>query len=146
MKKANKTDKSMISKTQTEFEKPTLVFVYNADSGLFNLAFDVAHKIFSPQTYNCNLCAVTHGMLGIKEEWRLYLETLDASVEFLHADEFKARYITEVTEKFPAVFKREDGKLKLAINSDLINACRNIGDLKRIVSAQISDGSMFHCT
>jgi len=141
MKKANKTDESMISKAQTEFEKLTLVFVYNADSGLFNLAFDVAHKIFSPQTYNCKLCAVTHGAFGIKDEWRQYLETLAAPAEFLHADEFKAQYKTKDIEKFPAVFMREDGELKLAINSDLINACRDIDDLKRIVNAQLSDGS-----
>ena len=37
---------------------PTLVFVYNADSGVFNALADAAHKIFSPRTYACNLCAL----------------------------------------------------------------------------------------
>ncbi len=122
-------------------EKPTLIFVYNADSGLFNLLTDIAHKIFSPQTYNCNLCAVTHDKFGIKDEWRQYLKTLDAPVEFLHADEFKAKYRTGGTEKLPAVFKKENGKIELAINSNAINACRNVDDLKQIINAQISDSS-----
>jgi len=140
MKHADNKDKSPISDAQTEGEKPTLVFVYNADSGLFNLLTDIAHKIFSPQTYDCNLCAVTHDKFGIKDEWRKYLKTLAAPVEFLHADEFKAKYQIENTDKLPAIFRLENGQLNLAINSNAINACRNIDDLKRIINAQISEG------
>ncbi len=140
MKHADNKDKSPISDAQTEREKPTLVFVYNADSGLFNLLTDIAHKIFSPQTYDCNLCAVTHDKFGIKDEWRQYLKTLDAPVEFLHADEFKAKYRTGDTEKLPAIFRLENGQLNLAIDSNAINVCRNIDDLKRIINAQISEG------
>jgi hypothetical protein len=141
MKNANKMDESPISNVQSNLEKPTLVFVYNAGSGWFNLAFDVAHKIFSPQTYNCNLCAVTHGAFGMKDEWRQYLDALRVPVEFLHADEFKAKYRIKNPEKLPAIFKRENGELKLVVNSDAINACRAIDDLKRIINAQIGDSS-----
>lgn len=116
--------------------EPTLIFVYNADSGLFDLLADVAHKIFSPQTYSCNLCAITHSNFGMKKEWKTFLETLDAPFEFLHADEFKARYRFKNTQKLPAVFKKEDGELKEIINSDSINACRTVGDLKRLVKTR----------
>ena len=40
-------------------------FVYNADGDVFSLVGDFAHKIFSPKTYNCNLCAITHGNFGM---------------------------------------------------------------------------------
>lgn len=130
----------MILDIQMKLEKSTLVFVYNADSGLFNLLTDIAHKILSPQTYNCNLCAVTHDKFGMKNEWREYLKTLAAPVEFLHADEFKAKYQSESTEKLPAIFRLENGQLSLAINSNQINACRNIDDLKRLINRQISEG------
>jgi hypothetical protein len=75
--------------------EPTLIFVYNADSGVFNLAADIAHKIFSPQTYSCNLCAITHSTFRMKNEWRDYLATLKVPFEFLHADEFKAEYVVK---------------------------------------------------
>ena len=139
MKRADKTDESTISNAQMKLEKPTLVFVYNADGGLFNLAFDVAHKIFSPQTYNCNLCALTHGTFGMKDEWRKYLKTLDAPVEFLHADEFKTKYQITNTQKLPAIFKRENGELKLVIDSNQINPCRNVNDLRQIINPQINN-------
>lgn len=138
MKQPNKTDGTSPD-ARTRFEKPTLVFVYNADSGLFNLAADIAHKVFSPQTYNCNLCALTHGAFGVKNEWRRYLDTLDARLEFLHADEFKARYTAEIAEKLPAVFTLENGTLKLLISANEINSCRTIKEIEQIISARLDD-------
>jgi len=114
-----------------ENRKSKLVFVYNADSGVFNLAADIAHKMFSPQTYACNLCAITHSNFGMKKDWKKYLESLDADLEFLHADEFKKKYALEEIE-LPAIFKAEnDDDLTLLVDAQTINECRTIEDLKR---------------
>lgn len=108
-----------------------LIFVYNADSGVFNLMTDIAHKIFSPQTYACNLCAITHSNFGMKKEWKEYLESLDEELEFLHADEFKEKYPLEKVE-LPAIFRAENaGGLILAVDARTINQCKSIGDLKK---------------
>jgi hypothetical protein len=117
--------------------EPTFIFVYNADSGVFNLAADIAHKIFSPQTYSCNLCAITHSTFGMKNEWRDYLATLKVPFEFLHADEFKAEYQIK-TADLPAVYAKENDGLKMIIDSTAINACRTIDDLKRIINERLS--------
>ena len=138
MEQTNKTDESL-PVARTEFEKPTLVFVYNADGGLFNLAADIAHKTFSPQTYNCNLCALTHGAFGMKNEWRRYLDALDAHFEFLHADEFKVRRTAEIAEKLPAVFSQENGALKPLISADEINSCRSAEELQQLINARLKD-------
>jgi len=139
MKQTNKTDESPLSDAQTGEKKTTLVFVYNADSGFFNLAADIAHKIFSPQTYNCNLCALTHGAFKMNNEWRHYLDALDAHLEFLHADEFKARHPAEIAEKLPAVFSKENGALKSLISADEINSCRTVAELQQIINARLRD-------
>ena len=118
-------------------EKSKIVFVYNADSGVFNLLSDVAHKIFSPQTYPCNLCAITYGTLGMKEEWREYLKTLKVPFEFLHADEFKVKHRIENVE-LPAVFKQENSELQLMIDSKTINSCHSVDDLRRIIDMKFS--------
>jgi len=39
--------------------RPRLLFVYNADTGRFNRLADAAHKVLSPQAYQCVLCKVT---------------------------------------------------------------------------------------
>ena len=112
--------------------KPTLIFVYNADSGLFNTMADVAHKIFSPATYACNLCALTHTTFGMRQDWKQFLETLDRPLEFLHADELRSRHgVADVP--LPAVFKQEGAKLTVAIDADAINACRTLDDLRLLI-------------
>ncbi len=78
MKRVDKNDKTPVSDFQSEIETPTLLFVYNADSGFFNLAADIARKIFSPQTYDCNLCAITHDAFAMKNDW-LYKPTFRAA-------------------------------------------------------------------
>jgi hypothetical protein len=114
----------------TKSGKSKLIFVYNADSGVFNLLTDIAHKIFSPQTYSCNLCAITHSNIGMKKEWKEYLASLDNPLEFLHADEFKVKYQFKRVE-LPAIFKEENDSLILLIDATAINQCKSIEDLKR---------------
>lgn len=116
--------------------KPKLVFVYNADSGLYNTLTDIAHKVFSPSTYACNLCAITYGALSMRGEWKEFIESLDAELEFLHADEVKSKYGLSGV-KLPAAFKNEAGKLVPWLSADQINACKSIGDLKALVTKNL---------
>lgn len=117
---------------RTTHTRPTLVFVYNADSGVFNALADVAHKIFSPDTYACNLCALTHTAFGMRSEWRDFLEGLGVPLEFLHADELKSKYGLEGVP-LPAVFENCGGPLRVLVSADAINACRTLEDLKRLI-------------
>ena len=126
-------------------ERPALVFVYNADSGVFNTLADAAHKIFSPDTYACNLCALTHTAFGMRGEWRRFLEGLGVPLEFLHADELKARYGVEGVA-LPAVFEKEGADLRVAVSADEINACGTLEELKRLILDVRADGSKPHTT
>jgi hypothetical protein len=126
----------------TKSGESKLIFVYNADSGVFNLLADVAHKIFSPQTYSCNLCAITHSNFGMKKEWKEYLESLDTKLEFLHADEFNAKYQGERVE-LPVIFKEENSRLVLMVNADTINECKSIDDLKQCLELMMSENRLY---
>ena len=122
--------------TRGEQSTPILVFVYNAEAGLFNLLGDMAHKIFSPETYQCNLCALTHTSFGMRKSWKRFLLTLDKPPEFLHADELHERYGKE-DEPLPAVFQKKDGGLELLIDAGEINACRTLDDLQQLITARL---------
>lgn len=116
----------------------SLVFVYNADSGLFNAVTDMAHKIFSPATYRCNLCALTYSTFGMRKEWKQFLDTLETPLEFLHADELGKRY-GETSVPLPAIFKRDGQDLELWVAAPEIQACRTIDDLKQLVKKRMPD-------
>ena len=121
-----------------QIDKTSLVFVYNAESGLFNTLTDIAHKMFSPETYGCNLCAITHSNFGMRQEWKEFLDNLEVPFEFLHADELRAKYKIEDVS-LPVIFKKQDESLEVLIDSRQINACRSIDDLRDVISASLDD-------
>ncbi|WP_157200254.1 hypothetical protein [Methanogenium cariaci] len=101
---------------ETGHEKDILVFVYNADSGVFSELKDYVHKAVSPSTYDCPLCALTYGSTGMKKEWNTFLKELDFRVEFLHRDEMAKKY-PAVGVPLPAVFKKSGSSMNLVVNA-----------------------------
>ncbi|PJJ60608.1 hypothetical protein [Hymenobacter chitinivorans] len=84
---------------------PQLLFVYNADTGLVNGLLDLAHKLVSPATYPCSLCAITHGT-RMRPEWKEFVASLPLESAFLHRDEFLVQYPERAATALPAVFVR----------------------------------------
>ena len=109
-----------------------LVFVYNADAGFFHALSDFAHKIVSPDTYPCSLCMLTHGKLGMREEWKSFVEGLELPAEFLHRDEFKSNY-PGFTELLPAVFLVTDQLPEVVVDSNQLNSLDSVQELIQLV-------------
>ena len=107
----------------------TFLFVYNADSGLWNGALDVMHKVFSPKTYACNLCGITYGALSVKKEWAEFIDKLPFETEFLHRDEFQTRFDDKA--ELPAVFMLENDAIQPFISAEQMNQM----DLKQLKNA-----------
>lgn len=125
--------------------RDTIVFVYNADSGVFNTLTDIAHKVFAPETYSCSLCAITYGTFGMRSEWQHFLESLDSDLEFLHRDELAERYaVTDIA--LPAVFIRRSGVLTLWITAQEIGSCSTIAELKQLIAEKpgLNDPDTLH--
>jgi hypothetical protein len=117
--------------------RPTLVFIYNADSGLFNGLADITHKLLSPSTYACRLCALTHGHLGMRREWRTFLESLDCDMEFLHADEAR-KQLPLGDLKPPAVLRRDSKTVPILLSASEINSCTTLDELKRLLASRLT--------
>lgn len=115
----------------------TLLFVYNADSGLFNTVTDIAHKIFSPQTYQCDLCALTHGYFSMRDEWRNFVTGLGVPCEFLHRDQAAAQPAIDVTQ-LPAVYYRTANQWQRCLGPAEIGQCRDMAALQQLIVAACS--------
>src|SRR4051812_30644246 len=107
-----------------------LLFVYNADSGLFSTVTDFAHKILSPSTYACRLCALTYGSFTIKQEWKSFIAGLPMPTIFLHKDEFEKQY--NIQSPLPAVFIKGNGAITAIITQQEIESCQSLEALKNV--------------
>ena len=62
-----------------------LVLVFDATSGPLGAVFDTAKKLL--RIRGCALCAITHGALGERSEWRSCRAALGVPVEYFHKDD-----------------------------------------------------------
>ena len=112
----------------------TLLFVYNADSGLFNTVADIAHKITSPDTYACDLCSLTHGYFTINKQWQQFLDSTDDEFVFLHRDEFRKQY-PDVATPLPAIFIDTDEGLQALVSKAELGRLEDVQQLIGLIES-----------
>ena len=117
----------------------TLVFVYNAEAGLLNGIMDSAHKLFSPSTYACDLCAITHGLTRMKPEWRVWLETSGRAAQFLHRSEFRQAW-PDVAVSLPAILVQDGDRLELLVSSVDLAQISDVRQLVALLEARCDGG------
>jgi hypothetical protein len=103
-----------------------LIFVYNANSGKLNTLFDIAHKLLSPETYQCDLCSLTHDALSEKKAWKEFRERTGLEMEFLHKDEFEQLH--KKSFDYPVILKQAQS-IDLFLNADEISHLKSVDDL-----------------
>ncbi len=108
-----------------------LIFIYNADSGLRNVLLDGAHKIFSPATYDCSLCALTFGAFAENKAWKKFRKETDLDMEFLHKNEFQKAYASKFGHKFsfPIVLVSSASDFEVLVSTEELNAMERAVDL-----------------
>ncbi|GAB3650880.1 hypothetical protein GCM10027594_26070 [Hymenobacter agri] len=114
-----------------------LIFVYNADGGRLAGLKDMFHKILSPSTYPCSLCAITYGATSMFPAWRDFVKTLPVPVDFLHRDEFVRDYPAQAAHPLPAAFAlSEDGRLTPFIEAPEMDAA-DLNGLMQLVQQRL---------
>lgn len=105
-----------------------IVFIYNAKSGTANSLIDWAHKILSPDTYECSLCSITYDTFGKRAEWMKFLKELKIESSFLYKDHIVG------DEKFkdallPCAYLKEPNEVKLLISTIEMKAYKDLNEL-----------------
>lgn len=120
-----------------------IIFVYNADNDWFSSLSDFAHKIISQSTYTCQLCSLTFGNFGMKKEWKSFLETLPASIIFLHRNEFVQQY--QIETDLPVILIKRNKTINTLITKQEIESCKTPGDLKDLILLKLEkDDQHYH--
>ena len=106
--------------------------MYNADSGFFNTLADIGHKIFSPNTYECSLCMITHSYFSEYSDWQNFIKNLKINSIFLHRNQFREQFPSN-NAALPAIFIQNGPDIELFIDSVLIENCKNFRELTSLI-------------
>ena len=121
-------------------DESELIFVYNAKSGMVNEFLDLAHKIVSPSTYNCNLCAISYGNFTMKKKWSDYISSLPVRSTFTYKDKVSEYGFNNI--ELPSIIFRNGSRSKVIISSEEINEFKKIDQLINILSDRLKDQGM----
>lgn len=118
-----------------------LIFVYNAQSGKMNALLDTAHKIVSPSTYNCDLCALTFGSLRESAVWKSFRENSKVPMEFYHKNEFKKAFASKWLAKYayPVLLIQNENGLEIGISAQDFEEIDTLESLMNRVDSLIVD-------
>lgn len=115
----------------------TIIFIYNAKSGLLAGLSNVVTKMVAPSQYKCNLCKITYGPLSVKEEWAQFLETLPQNKIFLHKDELKNEYAELGNYALPAIFLHHVNEFSLLVSKEQLNKLKSVQELKEVLKSAL---------
>ena len=121
-------------------DESELIFIYNAKSGIVNEFLDFAHKIVSPSTYNCNLCAISYGNFTMKKKWSDYISSLPVRSTFTYKDKVSEYGYDNI--ELPSIIFRNGSRSKVIISSEEINKLKKIDQLINILSDRLKDQGM----
>ena len=113
-----------------------LLMVYNAEAGFLNGVMDSMHKLFSPATYQCSLCAITHDTFGMRQEWKDFIERLNLPIEFFHRPDFRKAY-PDIEVELPVILAEENGEIRTILNPQEMKAAGDVPGLIQALSSKL---------
>jgi hypothetical protein len=117
---------------------PTLFMVYNADGGILSALGDMVHKIVSPSTYPCSLCALTYGPFSMRREWREFLSGLRYAKIFLYRDELRSD-LGMSGLALPAILRAcGPGEPEVLVSAAELDALSDLAPLIALVEARLA--------
>jgi len=123
-----------------DLDEKELIFVYNAKNGLFNELIDFAHKIISPETYECNLFAITYGTFKMEKRWSRYIHSLPLKSIFTYKDEISKNNLPNLN--LPSIILREHNDLIELLTAREINDLNNFDQLIRVLDKRLEEYGM----
>lgn len=98
-----------------------IVMIYNAESGWMNKFTDWSHKMFSPSSYECDLCSLSHGNFGMKKNWEEKQKSLPFPVSYYYKDSFVKEFPDFKPQQFPLVLLQKNKKFEELLNSEKLS-------------------------
>jgi hypothetical protein len=106
-----------------------LSFIFDANSGFGAALIDSVRKVV--RLNGCDLCTITHGIMGEKQEMASCRESLGVPVDYVHRDEMEAELIEATGNRLPAVVAHSGSSAWLVLDPEGIARCKgSVGDLR----------------
>jgi hypothetical protein len=112
-----------------------LHFVYNANNDAISKLSDYVHKLVSPSTYKCDLCAITHHNFGMRSSWKNFIVGTSVEMKFWYIEAFEAAFDTAF--KYPVVLEKTDNNFKIVLEKGQLASIKDAVELIKLITFHI---------
>ncbi|MDC0185507.1 hypothetical protein OAK03_01610 [Gammaproteobacteria bacterium] len=98
-----------------------IICIYNASSTWVGELNYLYKKLF--ENKSCSLCDLSHGMTGIKKEWKEMESISDHEYSLLHINEVPSNIPHHLIKKLPCVLKQDIENFELLIRPEELQIC-----------------------
>lgn len=98
-----------------------IICIYNASSTWVGELNYLYKKLF--ENKSCSLCDLSHGITGIKKEWKEMESISDHEYSLLHINEVPANIPHNLIKKLPCVLKQDIENFELLIRPEELQIC-----------------------
>lgn len=114
-----------------------LIFIYNANHGMFAGISGAVTKVLAPKNQDCNLCQATHGVISIKNDWKDYLDSLPNEKIFLHKDELDGEYEKLKNYPLPVILSEENNQIEVLVSKEELDNIKESQQLIKLLSSKL---------
>jgi len=114
-----------------------LIFVYNAKKGLANKVVDGLHKVVSPATYACDLCAITYHAAGKRKQWKEFLKESNIPMHFFYTNSIPAKF--DKNFSYPAVLRYENSTVTCILDKQDFAAINDLNEFIVLLEEKVPE-------
>ena len=113
-----------------------VIVVYNANENIKSAILDYAHKVFSPSTYRCELCSLTHSNIGPRKEWRSFRKSVNLVLDVMYIESFEERFNHRFN--YPVILLEIQDNLEVIMTKDEIANHSSIESLLESLNSRLN--------
>lgn len=114
-----------------------IFFVYNAKKGFGNKLMDGMHKVVSPSTYACDLCAVTYHAVGKRKAWKDFLKNMPIPVRFYYTNSIPSEF--DKNFEYPAVLRYENSSVSCILDKQDFAAINDLNEFIVLLKEKVPE-------
>ena len=95
--------------------------IYNANGGVVGELKYFIGKMMKNQ--HCELCDITHNLLGAKKLWKQFIDGLSISFTLLHLDEQPSDMVAYTLGKAPCILLKKEGQFSMMLDRKELEKC-----------------------
>ncbi len=101
------------------------------------MVLDGLHKMISPSTYACDLCAITYGTVAMKKEWKTFIDQSKVPFRFYYKNTLPKKFDHNLD--YPVVLRYENSSVSCILDRQDFAAINDLNEFIVLLKEKVPE-------